>query len=452
MAKAKFGSRLGLVAATVGSAVGLGNIWRFPAEAQSNGGAAFLLLYIICVCVLGIPLMLAEFSLGRGTRRDAVGAFSQLKPHSAWWGAGALSVLTSYIILCFYMVVAGWTLEYLWQSATGNLYDGILSSSSTAEMNASFRSKMESYVCTDINPLINTLIIIGINIAVLIAGVKKGIERISTWMMPLLFLLLLAFCGIALSLPGASEGLSFFLKPDFSKITPSVVVSALGQAFFSLSLGMGILITYGSYYPRETRLPGTATTVALLDMLVAIMMGFIIFPAIASFGMTDEELRGTTLVFVTFPEIFAHMPFTALWSVMFFLLLFVAALTSTISISEVSIAFIEDHFNKKRLTATLIVMLPLTVLSSVCSLSFGSLDWIRISGMSIFNFLDNITTNYMLPAGAFLVSVFVGWVAPRRFFISEIARTPDHPSVVERTIVARCRWVVPVLILIVLAA
>ncbi len=414
--KATFSSKIGLIAATVGSAVGLGNVWRFPAETQSNGGAAFLFVYILCLLILGVPVMLAEFSLGRGTKSDAVGAFLELKPRTPWWITGGLAVLASYLILCFYMVVAGWTFEYIWQSITGNLY----AIDPNLGMDASFHEKMESYICADMAPLINLYVLIAVNIVVLLCGVQKGIERLSNVLMPLLFLLLLVFCGVSLSMPGASEGLKFFLSPDFSKITPGVIINALGQAFFSLSLGMGILITYSSYFPKDTKLTKTAMTVSLLDLLVAILMGIIIFPAISSFGLSNAELRGTTLVFVTLPEIFAQMQFTQLWSILFFLLLFVAALTSTISIAEVSVAWLQDRFKKSRLIATLIVMLPLFILSSLCSLSFGYLSDFKIFGLTIFDFLDNLATNIFLPIVSILVCIFMGWVVRKDFFRNQI--------------------------------
>lgn len=310
--KITFKSKIGLVAATVGSAVGLGNVWRFPAETQANGGAAFLIVYILCLLLLGVPVMLAEFSLGRGTHSDAIGAFKKLKPGTPWWLTGAIAVLASYLILCFYMVVAGWTFEYLWQSITGNLYQVSYADSSLA-IEQSFHEKMEQYICGTVSPLINIYVLITVNFAVLVFGVQKGIERLSNILMPLLFLILIVFCFVSLTLPNSSEGLKFFLSPDFSKITPATIINALGQAFFSLSLGMGILITYASYYPSTTRLTTTATTVALLDMLVAFLMGIIIFPAISSFGLDNSGLRGTTLVFVTLPEIFASMHATRLW-------------------------------------------------------------------------------------------------------------------------------------------
>lgn len=445
--KATFSSKIGLIAATVGSAVGLGNVWRFPAETQSNGGAAFLFVYILCLLILGVPVMLAEFSLGRGTKSDAVGAFIKLKPGTPWWITGGLAVLASYLILCFYMVVAGWTFEYLWQSITGDLY---AVDTSRGVMDASFHAKMESYICQDWNPLVNLYILIAINIGVLLCGVQKGIERLSNILMPVLFILLLVFCCVSLSLPNSLEGLKFFLAPDFNKITPGVVVNALGQAFFSMSLGMGILITYSSYFPKDTRLTKTAITVSLLDLLVAVMMGIIIFPAVSSFGLGDAQLRGTTLVFVTLPEIFSQMHFTQLWSILFFLLLFVAALTSTISIAEVSVAWIQDRFKKSRLSSTLIVMLPLFVLSSLCSLSFGSLSGLKIMGLTIFDFLDNLATNIFLPIVSILVCIFIGWVVNKKYFRDEITNDGSLNASLYPVIRFIVKFIAPPLIFLIL--
>jgi len=447
-AKATFSSKIGLIAATVGSAVGLGNVWRFPAETQTNGGAAFLFVYIICMLLLGVPVMLAEFSLGRGTQSDAIGAFKKLRPTSHWWVTGAIAVLASYLILCFYMVVAGWTFEYLWQSITGDLY--AVDASTSAAMDSSFHAKMEDYICRDLSPLINIYILIAINLIVLIAGVQKGIERLSNVLMPLLFLLLLIFCGVSLSLPNAMEGVKFFLYPDFSKITPGVIINALGQSFFSLSLGMGILITYSSYYPKETKLGKTAMTVSLLDLLVAVMMGFIIFPAVASFGLDGNQLRGTTLVFVTLPEIFMKMQFTQLWSILFFLLLFVAALTSTISIAEVSVAMIQNRFKKSRVKATLIVILPLFVFSTLCSLSFGSLNGVKIFGFTIFDFLDNFATNILLPIVSILLCIFMGWVVDKKFFRNELTNNGHLHSHIFPTVRFIIRYIAPPLIILIL--
>lgn len=451
--KAKFGSRIGLIAATVGSAVGLGNVWRFPAEAQANGGAAFLIVYILCVLLLGIPVMLAEFSLGRGTNSDAVGAFMKLSPGKKWWGTGALAILASYLILSFYMVVAGWTLEYLWQSITGNLYAPVAGSETAADpMAASFHARMGEYITGSWKPLVMTYIMIAVNLFILLKGVQKGIEKMSNVMMPVLFLLLLVFACVAMTFPKAFEGLAFFLNPDFSKITPGVVINALGQAFFSLSLGMGILITYSGYFPRKTNLTNTALTVSGLDLLVALLMGFIIFPAVMSFGLDGESLEGATLVFVTLPEVFARMPWTQLWSALFFLLLAVAALTSTISLAEVSIAFMQDRFGLSRTKACVWVMLPLTVLSTLCSLSQGVLSDFKIAGMNLFDFLDTVATNYMLPIVAILTCIYLGWFAPKQFFRKELSNHGTLSGTFIPAIMFIVKYIAPVLIAVILLA
>lgn len=447
--KSQFGSKIGLIAATVGSAIGLGNVWRFPAETQANGGAAFLLLYIACVFILGVPVMLAEFSLGRGGRSDAVGVFQKLSPRKAWWIIGAVAILASYLILCYYMVVAGWTAEYLWQSITGNLYDigtTLEQSGDFAEADAAFATRMNQYICSDVSPLIFTFAVIIANIVVLLGGVQKGIERLSNVMMPLLFVLLLALCCVTLSLPGAGEGLKFFLSPDFSKIDAGTVINALGQTFFSLSLGMGILITYSSYYPADTRLTRTSVIVSLMSLLVAVMMGCIIFPAVTTFGLDRHPLEGATLVFVTLPEVFSQLPATQLWSIVFFLLLFVAALTSTVSIAEVSIAFMQDRFKMSRVKSCMIVMLPLFVLSSLCSLSFGSLSAIKIFDMTIFDSLDAFTTNMLLPLVSMGVCVYVGWFAPKGLLKTQITNDGTIKSRITSTVLLIIRYLAPLLI------
>lgn len=446
-AKTKFSSKIGVIAATAGSAVGLGTIWRFPAEVEENGGAAFLLLYIICMFALGIPVMLAEFSLGRGGQSDAVGVFRKLARAKGWQTAGWLAIFSSYLIMAFYMVVEGWTIEYLGESITGGLFDGI--DASSADMAGRFNGKMQQYICSDIRPLVATWVGVVLNIGILIAGVQKGIERLSNIMMPVLFGLLLLFAFVALGFDNSIQGLEYFLRPDFSKITPSIVLSALGQTFFSLSLGMGILITYGAYYPKSVNLTQTSLTVCGMVVLVALLMGFIVFPSVASFGLDLTQVRGTALVFVTLPEVFMQLPATQLWSILFFLLLLVAALTSTVSTGEVAISFVEDRFQFSRRKATLAVLLPLFLFSGICSLSFGSLDDIRILGMNLFDFLDNLATNIMLPIVAIASCIFMGWFAPKGFFRSQVT---NNGMVMERiypTVLFIVRFIAPVLILLI---
>lgn len=440
-----FSSKFGLIAATVGSAVGLGNVWRFPSLAQENGGGAFLLVYICCIFILGIPVMLAEFSLGRAGRSDSVGSFKNLTPNKKWWIAGCFGLLASYLILMFYMVVAGWTIEYLWQSISGGLFES--QGAVTTTDSSFFTEKMKSLILSNGEPLVWTFIMIVINLVILLKGVKKGIEKISNILMPLLFLILLIFCAVSLSLPNASEGVKFFITPDFSKINSDVIVAALGQAFFSLSLGMGILVTYSSYFPKDTKMVRTSITVTLLDFSVSVLMGFIIFPAVVSFGINgSESVAGMTLVFVTLPEIFAQMAGTQWWSALFFLLLSVAALTSTISIAEVAIAFAHDRFGISRKKACYIVLLPMFLFSSICSLSLCGYDILQVAGMPIFDALDKFTSNMLLPISAFLICIYVGWVLPKNFLKNELTNQGTFRSIVTPAVLFLIKYICPILI------
>ena len=444
--KSLFKSKIGLIAATVGSAVGLGTVWRFPAETQANGGGAFLIVYIACVFLLGVPVMLSEFSLGRASRSDAVGTFSKLSPGTQWWVVGALAVLASYLINCFYMVVGGWTLEYLIHSIDGDIFAGL----NQGGADAFFQNKMHSYVESDMGPLVNTLIVILLNGVILILGVQKGIERMSNVMMPLLFVLLAVFCGFSLSLDKASEGLEYFLSPDFSKITPSVCINALGQALFSLSLGMGILITYASYFPSNTKLIRTSSIVSSMTLMVALLMGFIIFPAVFSFELQDHGVSGTTLVFITMPEIFASMPFPQIWAIAFFTLLLIAAITSTVSIAEVTVAFLQKRFSLSRKASVIWVIAPLLVFGGICSLSFGSLSDATVFDLNIFNFLDQLTNNYMLPVVALGCVIYAGWFAPKALLQEQLSNGVKLKKRLIQSICFIIKWVAPVAILLIL--
>lgn len=441
--KPQFGTKIGLIAATVGSAVGLGNVWRFPAEAQANGGAAFLLVYVLCVLLLGLPVMLGEFALGREGGTDAVGNYKRLSPGTKWWLVGSMGLTASYLILCYYIVVAGWTMGYLFSAISGDLFAGIAQG---ADGTAAFTAKMGDYVSGSTKPLIFTFLMIGINIAVLLCGVRKGIERASNIMMPLLFVILIIFCVVVLSLPGASNGVEYFLKPDFSKVGGSTVINALGQAFFSLSLGMGILITYAAYYPRDTKLGRTSLTVSLLDMSVAVMMGLIIFPAITSFGMQDADIAGAKLVFVTLPEVFRHMGAEQFWAILFFALLLMAALTSTISIAEVSVKFCQDRFKMSRLAAVLLVMLPVFVFGGLCALSQGPLSDFRIFGLTIFDLLDTFATNILLPIGAFAMCIYAGWFAPKGLLRDQLSNSGTIKAWSAGIVIFLIRWFAPIAI------
>lgn len=400
--RAQFTTRLGVIATTVGSAVGLGNIWRFPYEAGNNGGGAFLLCYLLCIIALGIPVLCAEFAIGRTTHSNIFGAFRALKSSGKWHWMGYIGIIASMMILSFYSVVAGWTMEYLIQSIIG----GLNLSGSDA-----FHSHFTQFSTDNWRPILWTVLFLLCNYIIVVRGVKKGIEKMSNIMMPALFVLLVIFCVNSLLMPKAGEGLAFLFSPDFSKITPGVVVSALGQAFFSLSLGLGTMMTYGSYFSKDTRIVRSATITASLDTLVAILAGIIIFPAVFSFGMSP--VQGPALVFEVLPSIFSQMPGAQIWSILFFFLLFLASLTSTISMSEVSIAFFTEEKKMSRTKASTINLVIAICGGVLSALSFGYLSDLSFFGwfdINFFNFFDFTSSNILLPLGGMLISIFAGWI------------------------------------------
>lgn len=432
--KNKFTTRFGVIAATVGSAVGLGNIWRFPYEAGENGGGAFLLMNLLFVLILGIPVICAEFLIGRHSGADACHAFKCFKNGKKWQLIGWMGITAAILILGFYSVVAGWTVEYIFQSL--NNFGGAASAEELHDQFLEFSSH-KWY------PLGWTAIFLAANYLILIRGVEKGIERMSNILLPLLFILLLAFTINSLLLPEAPKGLSFLFKPDFSAITPKMMLSALGQAFFSLSLGLGCLITYASYFKEETPLLKTASISAVLDTFVAILAGMIIFPAVFSFG--QQPAAGPQLVFEVLPSIFMDMPGGMIWSVLFFVLLFVASLTSTLSLFETAVAFLTGSMKMKRFPAINLTMAVVLVLAILCSLSFGLLGDVTIFGRNFFNLSDYISSNILLPLGGMLSSIFVGWIVDRQIIKKELMG--DNPGKFKlaavKTVVFSLRYITP---------
>lgn len=408
--RATFGSKIGTILASVGSAVGLGNIWRFPYEAGQNGGGAYLVIYLACVLLIGLPLMMTEFFAGRHTRKNAVGAFGVLSRRKGWKIIGYMGILSAFMILGFYSVVSGWTLEYIREAASGAM------SGKTAAM---FARDYTGFITHPWRPLLWLVLTNTIAHLVIVSGVKGGIERASKLMMPLLFVILLVLCVRSLTLPGAGEGLAFLFKPDFSAITPGAVLSALGQAFFSLSLGMAIMITYGSYFDAQTNIRNTALSVTLLDTLVAILAGVMIFPAVFTFGIAPGE--GPGLVFITLPNIFAQLPLPGLWSFIFFVLLALASLTSIISIHEPCTAYISERFRLPRRWAALVVTASATVLAVFASLSLGAWKGVSLFGMSLFDFLDFASAKVLMPLGSMLLAVFTGWFIDKKILEKELS-------------------------------
>ncbi|MCH5319685.1 MAG: sodium-dependent transporter [Paramuribaculum sp.] len=436
--RAQFTTKLGVIATTVGSAVGLGNIWRFPYETGTHGGGAFLICYIFFIFVIGIPVICAEFIMGRGTRSNIFGAFRKLAPGRKWYFAGYIGILASLMILSFYSVVAGWTIEYLIQSVSGSL---------ALANPEDYHTKFDEFSTGNVRPVLWTLVFLLFNFLILRRGVTKGIEKMSNIMMPLLFLLLLVFCINSLLMPKAQEGLYFLFHPDFSEIDSSVLLGAMGQAFFSLSLGLGCMATYASYFSKKTKLIKSAGITASLDTTVALLAGIIIFPAVFTFNMSPAA--GPTLVFEVLPSIFHHLPGGAVWSSLFFFLLFLASLTSTISMSEISIAFFTEEKKMSRRSATILNTAIGCVFGTLCALSFGALSDFKIFGLTAFNLFDYVSSNILLPFGGMLISIFVGWFVDRKFIKTQLSN--DHKVKVRlMTLIVFClRFVAPTGIILV---
>lgn len=393
--RATFGSKIGVILATVGCAVGLGNIWRFPYMLGENGGAAFLLVYISCILFLGIPVMITEFFIGRYSRKNAAGAFKVMAPGTKWSVIGYNGVAAAFLILGYYAVVSGWTLEYIVQAFSGSL---------EGKNATDFADEFTAFSTGVFRPILWTVVFIALTHIIIVSGVKEGIERASKVMMPVLFLILIALCVRSITLPGASEGLTFLFNPDFSKIDSSVVLSAMGQAFFSLSIGMGCLITYASYFGKDTNLQTTSLQVTILDTMVAVLAGVMIFPAVFSFGI--EPTTGPELVFITLPNVFEQLPFGNIWSFVFFVLLALAALTSTISLHEVSTAYVHEEYHVSRKKAAIIVSVGVTIVGILSSLSMGLLKSYTLFGLNFFNLLDFVTAKIMLPLGGMMICIF----------------------------------------------
>ncbi len=394
-----FTSKFGILAAAAGSAIGLGNIWRFPYVVGESGGGAFLLVYLSFVLLLGIPVMLSEFVIGRKSKRNTFGAFKKIAPGTLWPVIGVMGIVAAFVILAFYSTIAGWTLHYVYLSIT-NGFQG----RDTAELTLMF----EMFQTSTVLPVIWQLIFISLTAVIILSGVKKGIEKYSKILMPFLLLLLIALSVRSVTLPGSLDGLVFLFKPDFSKLSSSVILGALGQAFFSLSIGMGALITYSSYFPAKTNLSNTAFEVSIADVIIAILAGIAIFPAMFSLGM-QPEMGGAGLIFMVLPNVFLQIPGGYIVSIAFFILLAIAALTSSISIMEVVVAFLVEEFNMVRRHATAITAIAAATVGLFCTLSWGALENVTLGGRNIFDVLDFTASNVLLPLGGLLIVIFVGW-------------------------------------------
>lgn len=393
-----FGSRFGVLVAVAGSAVGLGNLWRFPYMVGNNGGAAFIILYLFFVILLCLPIMFSEFVIGRRTQSNAFGAIKKIAPKSGWLSIGVISVVASICIMSFYSVVGGWTLEYIFKSFSPDF----LTSDST-----SLANQFSGFSQSSLMPVAMHLLFLTLSALIVVAGVKNGIEKYSKILMPMLFVLVMILAIRSLTLDGSGAGVKFLLYPDFSKITGETMLAALGQAFFSLSLGMGCIITYGSYVNKKENLFKISFMSAAADTGFAILAGLAVMPAVFAFGISPGQ--GPSLVFITLPQIFAQMPFGNLISIAFFFILLIAAITSAISLLEVVVAYFTEEIKMSRKTAVIITFLIIGLFGTFSSLSQGPLSDVTIFGKTFFDLFDYTSSNVLLPVGGLLVVLFVGW-------------------------------------------
>ncbi|WP_132243987.1 sodium-dependent transporter [Marinisporobacter balticus] len=410
MKRDSFGSKLGILAAAAGSAIGLGNIWKFPYITGKNGGAAFILVYLFCIALIGLPVMVSEFVLGRKTQANAVGAFKAIEPEKPWYLAGHLGVATAFIILSYYAMIAGWIFSYMGRAVTGKLMT-VAPDQLGDYFGSIIGGTTESMFCT--------FLVLLITAAIVISGIKDGVEKYSKILMPVLLTILMVLMVRSVTLDGASKGLEFLFKPDFSQLTTKGVLEALGHAFFSLSLGMGIIMTYGSYINKKENIFKLAVQVTIADTLIALMAGVVIFPAVFAYGF--EPAAGPGLIFITLPAVFDAMPFGTFFETLFFVLIAIAALTSTISLLEVVVAFAIEEFKMSRKKATIIVTFALYLLAIPSILSFSAWSGVTMfDGKTFFDLFDFMTSNIFLPLGGLLVCIFVGRVWGTKNAVDEI--------------------------------
>ena len=422
--RANFKNTLGVILATAGSAVGLGNVWRFPYMTGQNGGASYIVIYILCVLMLGIPCMISEFIIGRHSASNTARAYNKMG--NRWWGIiGMLSVSTGFLITCYYVIVSGWCLQYMYATVLGELQGDA----------AYFISYFSDFSSNPWKPLLWVAVFMGITHWVIIHGVRGGIERASKVLMPALFILLLVIVVASCMLPGAERGISFLLKPDFSKIDGSVCLNAMGQSFYSLSIGMGCICTYASYFSRRTNLSQSAIQISVIDCLVAILAGLMIFPAAFSVGVQPDS--GPSLIYITLPNVFQQafsaVPFVGtIVSFAFYALMSLAALTSMISLHEVSTAFFQEEMHISRKRSATIVSVSTSVIAIFCSLSLAGVDWLVIGGKSLFDWFDFVTGQLFLPIVGFFACLFIGWYVPKDIVRDEFTnwgtlRSPLYP-------------------------
>ena len=440
--RSNFGSKIGVVLAAAGSAVGLGNVWRFPTEVGNNGGAAFILIYLACVLLIGIPVMVSEFVIGRHTHANTITAYRKLAP-GTWWRIGGIEgVFVAFLIFCYYIVVSGWTLHYTIASFLNRL-----------SLDQDYKAYFSDFVSSPWEPVAYAVVFMLMVHVIIVRGVQNGIEKFSKLMMPALLLIIAILVICSFSMTGFTEGMKFMLHPEFSKVTPDVVLSAVGQAFYSLSLAMGCLCTYASYFDSKTNLMKTAFSVSIIDTCVAILCGFIIFPAVFSVPGVEAN-EGPGLVFITLPHVFNiafhNVPIIGyLFSSLFYLLLMLSALTSAISLHEPVTAYIHEEWHLTRRRAAWLVTVSCMLLGVVCSLSMGVWNGFQIGGLCVFELFDFVSAKVILPLGGIIIALFVGWKLSRKLVYDEVTNRNTLRIPLFRIYLFLIRWIAPLAIAVI---
>ena len=437
-----FTNTFGVLVATLGSAVGLGNIWKFPSLTGTNGGAGFLLVYLLATLLVGLPVMIVETMLGRAARANAVTTFERVAPHNqGWWKIiGWMGFAAALLIMSFYSEVAGWVYAYIFKAISGSLTttDPKIAGDIFGEL-----------VANPFSSLIWQWVVLGITGSIIMMGVSKGIEAVTRKLMPLLFILLLVLCARSLTLPGAAQGLTFLFSPDFSKISGAVVLTALGLAFFKLSIGMGTMLTYGSYFRDDQNIPVTTTRVMLADLTVSLLAGIAILPAVFAFGFAPEA--GPSLVFMTIPAVFTSMPGGTLFMTLFFILTAVASVGAILSLLEVPVAILSERFGFGRKKASLLTILAIALLGAPAALSSSLTAEFKLFGMNSFNLFDFLSSNILLPLGGILICLFVGWVYGLPQLEKQLSNNGTlHNRLLLKTVFFLVRFLTPLLIAAVL--
>lgn len=438
MTRENFTSRLGLLAAAAGSAIGLGNIWKFPYVVGENGGAAFILVYLICVIIIGYPLMMTEFALGRLGRANPMDSINNIKENTPWRFVGFISTLTPLLILSFYIIIAGWVFNYMGSYITGGF------SSIPVE---SLPNHFSSVAGNSTSAIICALLVLSITSVIVFSGIKDGIEKYCKVLMPVLLVIMIFLAVRSVSLDGAKEGIDFLFKADFSKLTPKSFLEAIGHAFYSLSIAMGILITYGSYIKKDLNLSKLSIQVTLADTLIALTAGIIIFPAVFAYGFEPDA--GPKLIFMILPAVFKNMPFGNFFGLLFFTLIGIAAITSTVSLLEVVVSFVQEKLSINRKIATFFSAMIIFILSIPSILSFGALSDFHIFGMNFFDLFDFITGKLLLPLTGLALSIFAGWIWGSKNVLKEIFPQDNVPKLFAILYDIIMKFVAPISILLI---